>query len=112
MITLESLKNKLAVLTGSYHKIQATGYVRKYIEFLNDKTILLEKCLQNPAALPQEIKNIILSIAWGLVKLNSDQAPEFIQIFKPFIGDISKIDNLVDRQVHIKLRSSTSSSLG
>ncbi len=64
-----------------------------------DKSILLEKCLQNPASLPEEIRNIVRTVAWGLVKLNSDQAPEFLQMFRPFIGDISKIDNLVDKNV-------------
>jgi hypothetical protein len=100
-ISLEALKDKLAVVTGSYHKIQAIGYVRKYIAFLLDKSILLEKSLQHPASLPQELTNIIKTIAWALVKLNFEQAPEFHQMFKPFIGDLSKIDNQVDRQVHI-----------
>jgi hypothetical protein len=111
-VSLNGLKEKLASLTSSYHKIQATAYLRRHIGFLEGKTILLEKCLQNPALIPHDIKNIIISSAWGLVKLNSDQAPEFAQLFKPFIGDVTRIENLVDRQVHIILHSSTSISLG
>lgn len=47
----------------------------------------------------QECLSFLQNAAWGLHRLNSDQAPEFIAFFRPLLGDLSYPDRFVDREV-------------
>lgn len=97
-VTLDSLKEDLKICTAHYQKIMAMNYMKRQIVYLEDKTLLIQNSYATPQMIGQ-IQNIIQSVGWGLYKLNSDQASEFIHIFRPFIGNLAALDNFVDRKV-------------
>lgn len=101
-VDLADLKEDLQICVGHYHKIRAMNHISRNIKFLEERSLMIEKGFKDRNA-SKEIDNIILTNCWGLYKLNNDQAPEHNHFFKPFVGDVTKMDNYVDRQLYFLL---------
>lgn len=98
-IPLNSIKEDLQLLTTHYHRIRAMAQLSNLLKYMGDKTVELDYALNRKKPISEESFNILRTIAWGLYKVNSDQAPEFIRFFAPVIGDIRGADAFIDRQV-------------
>jgi hypothetical protein len=97
-ITLNQLKEDLQICVGQYQKIKAIGIITRQILFLQERNIMLEKGFKRQADI-QECHNVLRNVGWGLHRLNSNEAPEFIAFFRPLMGDISNLDKFIDREV-------------
>lgn len=97
-ITLLDLQQDLQICVGHYHKIKAIGMLQRQLSFLFERSLLLERGFKDPSQL-KECHIILQNVAWSLHRLNSDQAPEYIQFFKPILGDISQVEKFIDREV-------------
>ncbi len=96
--SLQSIQQDLQICVTQYHRIKAIGMLERRIAFLAERSILLEKSFKNPTEL-RECLPVLQNVAWGLHRLNSEQAPEFIAFFRPILGDISHSERFVDREV-------------
>ena len=96
--TLASIQNDLQMCVAQYHKIKAIAMIHRRVNFLQDHSILIEKSFKDPSLL-KECHNLLQNVAWGLHRLNSDQAPEFIAFFRPLLGDLAYAERFVDREV-------------
>lgn len=101
-ITLNSLKEDLQICVGQYHKIRAIGILTRQIAFLQERSLLIEKGFKRQADI-QDCHNILRNVGWGLHRLNSNEAPEFLTFFRPLIGDINSLDKFIDREVRLYL---------
>lgn len=97
-ITLSDLKEDLQISVGHYHKIKAIGILQRQLSFLQERTILLEKGFKYQTDL-KECLQVLQNVGWGLHRLNSNEAPEFLAFFRPLLGDITGFDNFIDREV-------------
>ena len=95
---LNHLKEDLQQCTAHYHRIRGINYLIKYLQYSEDNSINVEKCFNRQITHNETINNL-RSIGWGLNKISSDQAAEFNGFFNQLIGDVSKQENFVDRQV-------------
>lgn len=98
-IPLNNIKDDVQLLTTHFHRIKAMAMMSNYLKYIEDKVVELDFALNNKKPATDQTVNILRSIAWGLYKVNSDQAPEFLHFFAPLIGDIRRADHLIDRQV-------------
>lgn len=97
-LELKDVKEDLQLCVINYQKVRAMAIVGRYVSFLEDKSLLISQAYQNPSIL-KELLPIMQGIGWALYKLNSDLAPEYLSFFRPLIGDVTKLDRFVERQV-------------
>jgi len=98
-IPLGNIKDDVQLLTTHFHRIKAMAMMSNMLKYIEDKVVELDLALNNKKPATEQTVNILRTIGWGLYKINSDQAPEFIHFFAPLIGDIRRADHMVDRQV-------------
>lgn len=99
-IPLGNIKDDVQLLTTHFHRIKAMAMMSNMLKYIEDKVVELDLALNNKKPATEQTVNILRTIAWGLYKVNSDQAPEFIHFFAPLIGDFRRADHMVDRQVN------------
>lgn len=98
--SLTSIQNDLQICVTNYHRIKAIGMLQRRISYLADHSILLEKSFRDPSQL-KECHSFLQNAAWGLHRLNSEQAPEFMAFFRPLLGDLQFPERFVDREVSL-----------
>ena len=101
-LSLDNIKEDLQLCVISYQRIRAMAMVKNYIKFLEDKTLLITKAFNDPSIL-KELLYMMKGVGWALYKMNSDLAPEYLNFFARIIGDVTRIDNQIDRVLYYLL---------
>lgn len=101
-LSLVNIKEDLQLCVINYQRIRAMAMVKNYIKFLEDKTLLITKAFNDPSIL-KELLYMMKGVGWSLYKMNSDLAPEYLNFFARIIGDVTRIDNEVDRVLYYLL---------
>lgn len=96
--TLNDIKEDLQICTMNYLRIKALNMITRQLMYLEERGLQIEKDFKGELY-NEEARGLLRNIGWGLYKCNSDNTQEFLNFFMPLTGDVTKMDNYIDRQV-------------